>query len=86
MNSRSDPDGLALSSAGRSMLRWITFLFGTCVTSAVAGLGLLGTVDVTARNWCLVLTALSATLLVSSFDAYETERPRPERDEDERVG
>lgn len=55
------------------MLRWILLLSGTCLSSAVAGLGLAGPVDGTARGWCLTLTALSATLLISSFDAYETD-------------
>lgn len=65
------------------MLRWITLLFSTCSVSAAVGLGLLGPVDTTARGWCLALTALSATLLVSAFDAYETEHPvTVEHDED----
>ncbi len=55
------------------MLRWITLLSGTCVASGAAGLGVIGQVDGTARGWFLALTALSATFLISSFDAYETE-------------
>lgn len=55
------------------MLRWITALLGTCLLSGSAGLGILGPVEAGVRNWCLVLAALSATLLVSSFDAYETQ-------------
>lgn len=65
------------------MLRLITLLLGTCLVSAAAGLGLVGPVDASARSWCLALTALSATLLVSSFDAYETEQAvTVDRDED----
>ena len=55
------------------MLRWISLVAGTCLTSAAAGLGALGPVDSSARGWCLALTALSATMLISLFDAYETE-------------
>lgn len=55
------------------MLRWITALLGTCLVSGAAGLGLVGPVQGSVRNWCLALTALSATLLISSFDAYETQ-------------
>ena len=66
------------------MLRWIAFLAGTCVCSAIAGLGLAGPIDGSARGWCLALTALSATVLISSFDAYETEAsPNGGRDPDE---
>lgn len=55
------------------MLRWITALLGICLMSGAAGLGVVGPVEVSVRSWCLVLTALSATLLISSFDAYETQ-------------
>lgn len=58
---------------GAPMLRWISLLAGTCFASAAAGLGVFGSVDPSARGWCLVLTALSATMLISLFDAYETE-------------
>ena len=56
-----------------NMLRWITALLGTCLVSGAAGLGFVGPMDGHVRNWCLALTALSATLLISSFDAYETQ-------------
>jgi hypothetical protein len=65
------------------MLRWITLLSGTCLGSGAVGLGMIGPVDGGARGWCLALTALSATFLISSFDAYETEASRAsDRDED----
>ena len=55
------------------MLRWIALLFATCAASGTAGLGYLGSIDGTARGWCLALTALTGMLLISSCDAYETE-------------
>lgn len=63
------------------MLRWILALAAICTSSALLGLGKLGAVPSTFGSLCLTVSALSAVLLIGSFEAYETQAVRPDRDD-----
>ena len=64
------------------MLRWIIILALVCSISAIVGLGLIVPVQGSVQGLLLALTALSATMLVSSFDAFETQASTAERDDE----
>ena len=63
------------------MLRWILALAALCVGSAMVGLGHVTPVSGTMSGLCLAVFALSATVLIGSFEAYETQAVRHERDD-----
>ena len=64
------------------MLRLMMALSALCVVSAAMGLGKVMPLPATTSGLCLAVFALSATLLIGSFEAYETEASRVvERDE-----
>ena len=63
------------------MLRWIMALAALCVGSAVLGFGHVTPLGGTLSGLCLAVFALSATLLIGSFEAYETQAVRRDRDD-----
>ena len=64
------------------MLRLMMALAALCVGSAAMGLGKVMPLPATTSGLCLAVFALSATLLIGSFEAYETEASRVvERDD-----
>ena len=63
------------------MLRLMLALAALCVGSAVLGLGHFDPDQRHASGLCLAVFALSATLLIGSFEAYETQAVRRDRDE-----
>ena len=63
------------------MLRLILALAALCVGSGVLGLGHLMPVSGPFSGLCLAVFALSATLLIGSFEAYETQAVRRDRDD-----
>ena len=63
------------------MLRWILALAVLCAASAALGFGQVMQVGATASGLCLAVFALSGTLLIGSFEAYETQAVRSDRDE-----
>lgn len=63
------------------MLRWIIALSVLCAGSAAMGFGHFVPLASTLSSLCLTVFALSATLLIGSFDAYETQAVLVERDE-----
>ena len=64
------------------MLRLMMALSALCVGSAAMGLGKVIPLPATTSGLCLAVFALSATLLIGSFEAYETEASRVvERDD-----
>ena len=63
------------------MLRWIFVLSVSCFVSALVALGYVVPITHSMQNLLLTLTALTAALLVPSFDAFETEA-RADADED----
>lgn len=63
------------------MLRWIVALASLCAVSAVIGFGHVVPLASTLSSFCLIVFALSATLLIGSFEAYETQAVRVERDD-----
>lgn len=63
------------------MLRWMFALFALCVGSAVLGFGRIVPLPEGSASICLAIFALSATLLIGSFEAYETQAIRTERDD-----
>ncbi len=63
------------------MLRWILALLALCVGSAVLGFGKVVPLPDGSASVCLAIFALSATLLIGSFEAYETQAIRAERDD-----
>lgn len=64
------------------MLRLMMALSALCVGSAAMGLGKIMPLPATTSGLCLAVFALSATLLIGSFEAYETEASRVvERDD-----
>ena len=63
------------------MLRWILALAALCVGSAALGFGHVAPVSGTLSGLCLAVCALSATLLIGSFEAYETQAIRHDRDD-----
>ena len=58
------------------MLRWIFSLSALCVVSAAMGFGKIVPLASSLEGLCLAVSALSATLLIGSFEAYETQGPR----------
>jgi len=67
--------------AEHTMLRWILALFTLCVASAALGFGKIVPLPGASASICLAVFALSATLLIGSFEAYETQAVRAERDD-----
>ena len=63
------------------MLRWMMALAALCVGSAALGFGHVTPMSGTLSGVCLAVFALSATLLIGSFEAYETQAVRPDRDD-----
>ena len=63
------------------MLRLILGLAALCVGSGALGLGHVTPVSGTLSGLCLAVFALSATLLIGSFEAYETQAVRRDRDD-----
>ena len=63
------------------MLRWILALAALCVGSAALGFGHVTAIDGRMSSLCLAVCALSATLLIGSFEAYETQAVRGDRDD-----
>ena len=63
------------------MLRWIISLTFLCAISAAIGFGHFVPLASTLNSLCLMVFALSATLLIGSFEAYETQAVRVEPDE-----
>ncbi len=55
------------------MLRWIGFSALLCVLCAALGLGKVVPLTSAVENFFLAMAALSATVLFSSYDAYETQ-------------
>ena len=67
---------------GMVMLRLMMALSALCVGSAAMGLGKVVQLPATTSGLCLAVFALSGTLLIGSFEAYETEASRVvERDD-----
>lgn len=60
------------------MLRWIVALTVLCAASAVVGFGHVVPSASTLSSLGLMVFALSATLLIGSFEAYETQAVRVE--------
>lgn len=65
------------------MLRWIVGLTVFCLVSAALGLGHIMPMESNTQSMWLALTALSGTLLVCSFDAFETQTNHASSDIDE---
>lgn len=63
------------------MLRWILALAVLCAVSMALGLSQAVPVGGTLSGLCLAVSALSATLLIGSFEAYETEAVGRDRDD-----
>lgn len=63
------------------MVRLMLALAALCAVSGVLGLGRVVPVSATFSGLCLAVFALSATLLIGSFEAYETRAVRRERDD-----
>ena len=63
------------------MLRLMLALAALCVGSAVLGLGHFAPISGSLSGVCLTVFALSATLLIGSFEAYETQAVRHDRDD-----
>ncbi len=63
------------------MLRWIFALTSLCAITATIGFGRIVPISSTTAGLCLAVFALSATLLIGSFEAYETQPARADRDE-----
>ena len=63
------------------MLRWMMALAALCVGSAALGFGHVTPMSGTLSGVCLAVFALSATLLIGSFEAYETRGLRRDRDD-----
>ncbi len=63
------------------MLRWMMALAALCVGSAALGFGHVTPVSGSLSGLCLAIFALSATLLIGSFEAYETRAVRGDRDD-----
>ena len=61
------------------MLRWIFALATLCVASAALGFGKIVPLADASSSLCLVVFALSGTLLIGSFEAYETHPVRGDR-------
>lgn len=55
------------------MLRWIAMSAVTCVGCAAIGLGKVYPLASGVESFFLAMSALSGTILVSSYDAYETQ-------------
>ncbi len=58
------------------MLRLMLALAALCAGSAAMGFGKVMPLPTTASGLCLAVFALSATLLIGSFEAYETQAGR----------
>ena len=65
------------------MLRWIVGLAVLCLGSAVLGLGHVVQLASNTQSMLLALTALSGALLVSSFDAFETQSAKSAESDDD---
>lgn len=63
------------------MLRWIIALSILCATSATIGFGQFVPMASSLNGLCLTVFALSAVLLIGSFEAYETRSLLADRDE-----
>ncbi len=63
------------------MLRWVGFSALLCVLCAAIGLGKIVTLTAGVENFFLAMAALSATVLFSSYDAYETQAIGSDRDD-----
>lgn len=55
------------------MLRWIAMSAVTCVGCAALGLGKVYPLASGVESFFLAMSALSGTILVGSYDAYETQ-------------
>ena len=55
------------------MLRWMLGLASLCFLSALLGLGNVVAMASDMKGMLLTLTALSGAMLVSTFDAFETQ-------------
>ena len=55
------------------MLRWIAMSAITCVGCAALGLGKVMPLASGVESFFLAMAALSGTILVGSYDAYETQ-------------
>ena len=62
------------------MLRLILALMALCAGSAVLGFGHFTSISGSLSSVCLAVFALSATLLIGSFEAYETQAVRHDGD------
>ncbi len=63
------------------MLRLMLALAALCVGSAALGLGHVAPISGAMSGLCLAVFALSATLLIGSFEAYETQAVGRDRDD-----
>ena len=63
------------------MLRWILTLAVLCTASAALGFGQVMPVGGGTSGLFLAVFALSATLLIGSFEAYETRAVKADHDE-----
>lgn len=63
------------------MLSWMMALAALCAASAALGFGHVTPMSGTLSGVCLAVFALSATLLIGSFEAYETQAVRRDRDD-----
>jgi hypothetical protein len=63
------------------MLRWIVMLAALCFVSAALGLGQFIPMASSMQSFFLILTAVSAMLLISTCDAFETQAVRVRDDE-----
>ena len=63
------------------MLRLILALAALCVGSGALGLGHVTPVSGRVSGLCLAVLAVSATLLLGSCEAYETQAVRRDRDD-----
>ena len=63
------------------MLSWLLALSALCVGSAALGFGHLAPMGESLSGLCLAVFALSATLLIGSVEAYETQAVRRDRDD-----
>ncbi|WP_131115362.1 hypothetical protein [Lichenihabitans psoromatis] len=63
------------------MLRFIGLLALLCVVCITLGMGKVVQLTSGVENFFLALAALSATVLISSYDAYETQSATTESDD-----
>ena len=63
------------------MLSWILSLSALCAASAAVVFGHVVPMASPVSSLCLAVCALSATLLIGSFEAYETRAVKVDRDD-----